>query len=411
MNSISRRHDSRSSDSSSANGVARIGITPRNAPLSCPYRRFRIRYSVSNFPRKKERICGDFSCPRSSALWRARGSPAALLHIVALRCGTGGSHVQQGRAADSPAELPGVPSAGRDRPDVVHDVQGRASVRPRHREGDHVEDDAAVVRGSVGRAFQEREDAHRRPDRHARGVGRKGRHRGRREGQTRAGGVRGRLDHRQARHHRQVSASHRDSGHRHRGSVQRAGIRALRSRHVGAGGAGAAGQSEGGASHEGVDSAARIGVDEGCAGRRALQSAAWPGRPGGRRCRKRSKVSASGIMPVQDILAKYNPGVEGQEFTEGNAAKFIAAGSDIVFESHYTTNGKPEVDQSTVGIVLAKAPPQQRHITTTAISERRFEIPAGQRQLRGGRRGDDRRAGQARLGPAAHALSRQGLRR
>jgi hypothetical protein len=89
------------------------------------------------------------------------------------------------------------------------------------------------------------------------------------------------------------------------------------------------------------------------------------------------KVSASGIMPVQDILAKYNPGVEGQEFTEGNAAKFIAAGSDIVFESHYTTDGKPEQDQSMVGIVLAKAPPQQRHITTTAISERRFEIPAG----------------------------------
>jgi mono/diheme cytochrome c family protein len=89
------------------------------------------------------------------------------------------------------------------------------------------------------------------------------------------------------------------------------------------------------------------------------------------------KLSSSGIMPVQDILAKYNPGVEGQEFTEGNAAKFIAAGSDIVFESHYTTDGKPEVDQSMVGIVLAKQPPLQRHITTTAISERRFEIPAG----------------------------------
>jgi mono/diheme cytochrome c family protein len=89
------------------------------------------------------------------------------------------------------------------------------------------------------------------------------------------------------------------------------------------------------------------------------------------------KLSSSGIMPVQDILAKYNPGVEGQEFTEGNAAKFIAAGSDIIFESHYTTDGKPEVDQSMVGIVLAKQPPLQRHITTTAISERRFEIPAG----------------------------------
>jgi mono/diheme cytochrome c family protein len=89
------------------------------------------------------------------------------------------------------------------------------------------------------------------------------------------------------------------------------------------------------------------------------------------------KVSSSGIKPVQDILAKYNPGVEGQEFSTGNAAKFIAAGSDIVFESHYTTDGKPEVDQSMVGIVLAKTAPEQRHITTTAISERRFEIPAG----------------------------------
>jgi hypothetical protein len=88
-------------------------------------------------------------------------------------------------------------------------------------------------------------------------------------------------------------------------------------------------------------------------------------------------VSASGYRPVQDILAKYNPGVEGQEFATGNAAKFIAAGSDIVFEVHYTATGKPEKDRSSVGIVLADGPPAQRHLTTTAISERNFEIPAG----------------------------------
>src|SRR4030095_10954625 len=64
-------------------------------------------------------------------------------------------------------------------------------------------------------------------------------------------------------------------------------------------------------------------------------------------------------------------------FTIGNAAKFIAAGSDIVFEIHYTTTGKPETDQSSVGIVLAGAPPTMRHLTTTAISPRAFEIPAG----------------------------------
>ena len=88
-------------------------------------------------------------------------------------------------------------------------------------------------------------------------------------------------------------------------------------------------------------------------------------------------LSATGYKPAQDILAKYNPGVAGQEFSTGHAAKFIAAGSDIVFEAHYTTTGKPETDRSAVGIVLAEGPPQQRHLTTTAISERQFEIPAG----------------------------------
>ena len=51
------------------------------------------------------------------------------------------------------------------------------------------------------------------------------------------------------------------------------------------------------------------------------------------------KFIGDGPRPVQDILAKYNPGVEGQSFTVGNAAKFIAAGSDIVFEIHYATTG------------------------------------------------------------------------
>src|SRR5713226_6156955 len=58
------------------------------------------------------------------------------------------------------------------------------------------------------------------------------------------------------------------------------------------------------------------------------------------------------------------------------AAKFIAAGSDIVFEIHYTTTGKPETDRSKVGIVFASGPPQQRYVTTTGINNNRFVIPA-----------------------------------
>jgi hypothetical protein len=77
----------------------------------------------------------------------------------------------------------------------------------------------------------------------------------------------------------------------------------------------------------------------------------------------------------QDMLAKYNPGVEGQEFTVGNAAKFIPAGSDIVFECHYNASGKPETDQSSVGIVLADHPPEQRYVTTTGVNNASFLIP------------------------------------
>ena len=76
-----------------------------------------------------------------------------------------------------------------------------------------------------------------------------------------------------------------------------------------------------------------------------------------------------------DILAKYNPGVEPQGFTGG--AKFIPAGSDLVFDIHYTANGKAATDKSRIGIVLAKAPPQRRVFTSQALTNRQFVIPPG----------------------------------
>jgi hypothetical protein len=84
----------------------------------------------------------------------------------------------------------------------------------------------------------------------------------------------------------------------------------------------------------------------------------------------------SSRQPAQEILAKYNPGVNAQEFTLGDAAKFVAAGSDVVFECHYTTTGKPETDQSRVGIIFAKDQPKNRYVTLTAISNTQFVIPA-----------------------------------
>ena len=57
-------------------------------------------------------------------------------------------------------------------------------------------------------------------------------------------------------------------------------------------------------------------------------------------------------------------------------AKRIPAGSTLIFQVHYTTNGKPGRDRSRLGLVFAKEPPQ-REIRTGLISNAVFAIPPG----------------------------------
>ena len=64
-------------------------------------------------------------------------------------------------------------------------------------------------------------------------------------------------------------------------------------------------------------------------------------------------------ISANEWLLGYVPGIQPQTVSIWTiAAKLIPAGSDIVFEMHYTTNGKPATDQTKVGLVLAKEPPQ-----------------------------------------------------
>jgi len=55
-------------------------------------------------------------------------------------------------------------------------------------------------------------------------------------------------------------------------------------------------------------------------------------------------------------------------------AKFIPAGSDLVFQMHYTTSGKADVDQTSIGLVFAKQLPEQRVITLQLTNDH-FAIP------------------------------------
>ena len=57
-------------------------------------------------------------------------------------------------------------------------------------------------------------------------------------------------------------------------------------------------------------------------------------------------------------------------------AKFIPAGSDLVFQMHYTTHGRATTDQTSVGIVFAKQPPAKR-VLTLQLTNSDFVIPPG----------------------------------
>ena len=76
-----------------------------------------------------------------------------------------------------------------------------------------------------------------------------------------------------------------------------------------------------------------------------------------------------------DFLVGYAPG-QPAEILQPGQGKLIKAGSDIVFEVHYTPNGKPVMDRTKLGLVLAKETPKQR-VQTLSATNGTFQIPPG----------------------------------
>jgi Copper type II ascorbate-dependent monooxygenase, C-terminal domain len=76
-----------------------------------------------------------------------------------------------------------------------------------------------------------------------------------------------------------------------------------------------------------------------------------------------------------DILLVYAPGSSPDRWPDG-MAKYIPAGSDLVFQMHYISRDRPTVDQTSVGIVFAKRPPAKR-VLTLQLTNSTFVIPPG----------------------------------
>jgi hypothetical protein len=86
----------------------------------------------------------------------------------------------------------------------------------------------------------------------------------------------------------------------------------------------------------------------------------------------------AGLIDASDqFLAGYAPGMQAQRFDIDHSAKRIPAGSDIVFQIHYTPGGTSgTVDRTRIALSLAKSPPLKEFYSATAMASH-WEIPPG----------------------------------
>jgi hypothetical protein len=75
-----------------------------------------------------------------------------------------------------------------------------------------------------------------------------------------------------------------------------------------------------------------------------------------------------------DLLEVFVPGGRPPVLKPGQA-RLIKAGSDISFQIHYTSTGKPEQDRTSIGFIFAKEPPTEQ-VKAGLVFNQRFTIPA-----------------------------------
>ena len=88
---------------------------------------------------------------------------------------------------------------------------------------------------------------------------------------------------------------------------------------------------------------------------------------------KDPKMRAEAHETTSDMLLVYAPGSEPDRWPRG-MAKLIPAGSDLVFQMHYTANGKASADQTGIGMIFAQQKPEQR-VLTLQLTNNTFVIP------------------------------------
>jgi hypothetical protein len=90
---------------------------------------------------------------------------------------------------------------------------------------------------------------------------------------------------------------------------------------------------------------------------------------------RRASTGAGEDGMGDDWLASYAPGAPALVGRPGQA-RLIKAGSDILLQMHYTTNGTTVTDRTRIGLRFARGPVKQRLMMAGVINSD-FEIPPG----------------------------------
>jgi mono/diheme cytochrome c family protein len=84
------------------------------------------------------------------------------------------------------------------------------------------------------------------------------------------------------------------------------------------------------------------------------------------------------VFDRRQQLVGWEPGYEPMPWLP-DGAKEIRAGSDIVFEMHFSPNGKEVTDYSQLGIYLTETAPKERVVAIDTLRDLDLAIPAGER--------------------------------
>jgi hypothetical protein len=75
------------------------------------------------------------------------------------------------------------------------------------------------------------------------------------------------------------------------------------------------------------------------------------------------------------LLVGFAPGEQPAVYPQGEA-KFLKKGTTLIFQLHYTPNGKATTDRTSIGLIFAKEPPAHKVVTTKALNAS-FVLPPG----------------------------------